>query len=37
MIGFQEIGKDTKEVEDQFKGTISAEYIKKVKKELDIL
>jgi len=36
MIGWQEIGKDTNELIDQFKGSISKEYIKKVKEELGL-
>ena len=34
MIGFREVGKDTDEVIEQFKGVISKEYIKEVQQEL---
>jgi hypothetical protein len=36
MIAFNEIGKDINEVIDNFKSTISTDYIDEVKKELDI-
>lgn len=34
MIGFREIGKDTAEVIEQFKGVVSKDYIKQVQQEL---
>tara|TARA_R110002020_G_scaffold61238_4_gene164968 strand:- start:523 stop:1359 length:837 start_codon:yes stop_codon:yes gene_type:complete len=34
MIGFQEIGKDTEEVVEQFKGAVSDNYIQRVKEEI---
>ena len=36
MIGFQEIGKDTDEIVEQFKGKVSSEYVLTVKKELGL-
>ncbi len=36
MIGFNEVYKDTSPVLDHFKGTIQPEYIKQVKRELNI-
>jgi len=36
MIGFQEIGKDTDEIVERFKGKVSSEYVLTVKKELGL-
>jgi len=36
MIGFQEIGKDTNEIIDRFKDTVSKQHIKDVKEELGL-
>lgn len=36
MIGFQELGKDTQEVVNQFKDIVPINYIKEVQKELNI-
>jgi hypothetical protein len=36
MIAFKEVGKDTQEVIDNFKRVVSADYIKEVKRELNI-
>jgi len=36
MIAFQEVGKDTQEVIDNFERVVSKDYIKEVKKELNI-
>tara|TARA_R100001594_G_scaffold132138_1_gene172179 strand:- start:1381 stop:2211 length:831 start_codon:yes stop_codon:yes gene_type:complete len=36
MIGFHEIGKDTNEIVDRFKGRVTKEHIQAVKKELKI-
>jgi hypothetical protein len=37
MIGFHELGKSTYEVEKQFKGDISDQYIERVKHEVGVL
>ena len=36
MIAFDEVGRDIKEVIDNFKGVVSSQYIEQVKKELNI-
>ena len=36
MIAFQEVEKDTQEVVDNFKQVVSEDFIKEVKKELNI-
>ena len=36
MIGFHEVGKNTDEVVEQFKGAVPTDYVTQVKQELGI-